>query len=110
LADAFILMRYAFDSEEASVLNKQIFETIYYAALEVRDTLNAYCCYCLAKFGHECDSLRHHVRLHNCLVHMKHMKALLSAKGYLQDYAWITGVGLLNYLFSDPAARYVGCA
>jgi ribonucleoside-diphosphate reductase subunit M1 len=34
LADAFILMRYAFDSEEASVLNKQIFETIYYAALE----------------------------------------------------------------------------
>lgn len=34
LADAFILMRYPFESEEAQVLNKQIFETIYYGALE----------------------------------------------------------------------------
>uniref|UniRef100_A0A915CSR1 Ribonucleoside-diphosphate reductase n=1 Tax=Ditylenchus dipsaci TaxID=166011 RepID=A0A915CSR1_9BILA len=33
LADAFQLMRYPFDSEEASLLNKQIFETIYYGAL-----------------------------------------------------------------------------
>ena len=33
LADAFILMRYPFDSEEARQLNKDIFETIYYAAL-----------------------------------------------------------------------------
>lgn len=32
LADAFILMRYAFDSEEARTLNKEVFETIYYAA------------------------------------------------------------------------------
>ena len=32
LADAFILMRYPFDSPEARLLNKQIFETIYYAA------------------------------------------------------------------------------
>ncbi|HYG52101.1 MAG TPA: ribonucleoside-diphosphate reductase subunit alpha [Flavobacteriales bacterium] len=33
LADAFILMRQAFDSPEARQLNKEIFETIYYAAL-----------------------------------------------------------------------------
>ena len=33
LADAFILMRQAFDSPEARRLNKEIFETIYYAAL-----------------------------------------------------------------------------
>ncbi|GAA4316939.1 ribonucleoside-diphosphate reductase subunit alpha [Compostibacter hankyongensis] len=33
LADAFILMRYAFDSAEARQLNKDIFETIYFAAL-----------------------------------------------------------------------------
>ena len=33
LADAFILMRQAFESEEARKLNKDIFETIYYAAL-----------------------------------------------------------------------------
>jgi ribonucleoside-diphosphate reductase alpha subunit len=33
LADAFILMRYAFDSAEARKLNKEIFETIYFAAL-----------------------------------------------------------------------------
>ena len=32
LADAFILMRYPFDSEEAIQLNKEIFETIYFAA------------------------------------------------------------------------------
>lgn len=32
LADAFILMRYPFDSEEARKLNKDIFETIYYAS------------------------------------------------------------------------------
>ena len=33
LADAFILLRYPFDSPEASVLNKKIFETMYFAAL-----------------------------------------------------------------------------
>ena len=33
LADAFIKMRFAFDSPEAKQLNKDIFETIYFAAL-----------------------------------------------------------------------------
>lgn len=33
LADTFIMMRYPFDSAEAKQLNKDIFETIYYAAL-----------------------------------------------------------------------------
>ena len=32
LADAFILMRYPFDSDEAKALNREVFETIYYAA------------------------------------------------------------------------------
>nr|NVI77059.1 ribonucleoside diphosphate reductase large subunit [Cucujiformia] len=34
LADAFMLMRIPFDSPEAILLNKQIFETLYYGALE----------------------------------------------------------------------------
>ncbi|KAF6778120.1 hypothetical protein AHF37_02598 [Paragonimus kellicotti] len=34
LADAFLLMRYAFDGPEAAALNKRIFETIYFAALD----------------------------------------------------------------------------
>ena len=34
LADTFVLMRIAFDSEDAKRLNKQIFETIYHGALE----------------------------------------------------------------------------
>ncbi|MEM7037379.1 MAG: ribonucleoside-diphosphate reductase subunit alpha [Bacteroidota bacterium] len=34
LADAFIKMRFPFDSEEARQLNRDIFETIYYASLE----------------------------------------------------------------------------
>lgn len=34
LADVFILLRKPFDSEEAAILNKKIFETIYYAALD----------------------------------------------------------------------------
>ncbi|XP_031627678.1 ribonucleoside-diphosphate reductase large subunit-like [Contarinia nasturtii] len=34
LADAFILMRFPYESEEAAKLNQQIFETIYYGALE----------------------------------------------------------------------------
>ena len=33
LADAFILMRYAFDGADAKRLNKEIFETIYFASL-----------------------------------------------------------------------------
>lgn len=33
LADAFILLRYPFESEEARRLNREIFETIYYAAM-----------------------------------------------------------------------------
>ncbi len=34
LADTFALMRYPFESEEAKQLNKDIFETIYFAAME----------------------------------------------------------------------------
>jgi len=34
LADAFIMMRYTFDGPEARQLNKDIFETIYFAACE----------------------------------------------------------------------------
>ncbi len=42
LADAFMLMRYPFDSEEAAQLNKDIFECIYYAALcESKDLARA---------------------------------------------------------------------
>ncbi|RVE64852.1 hypothetical protein OJAV_G00130240 [Oryzias javanicus] len=41
LADAFILMRYPFESPEAQLLNTQIFETIYYAALEASCELAA---------------------------------------------------------------------
>jgi ribonucleoside-diphosphate reductase alpha chain len=33
LADAFVLLRYPFDSEEARKLNQEVFETIYYGAL-----------------------------------------------------------------------------
>ncbi len=33
LADAFILMRYPFESQEARTFNKEIFETIYFAAM-----------------------------------------------------------------------------
>jgi ribonucleoside-diphosphate reductase alpha subunit len=33
LADAFILMRFPFESPEAQTLNKEIFETIYYASM-----------------------------------------------------------------------------
>ncbi|MGB0839650.1 MAG: ribonucleoside-diphosphate reductase subunit alpha, partial [Chitinophagales bacterium] len=39
LADAFILMRYPFDSVEARQLNQEIFETIYYAALTASNEL-----------------------------------------------------------------------
>ncbi|KAA8587091.1 hypothetical protein FQN60_000927 [Etheostoma spectabile] len=41
LADAFILMRYPFESPEAQLLNIQIFETIYYASLEASCELAA---------------------------------------------------------------------
>jgi len=33
LADTFLMMRYAFESDEAQRLNRDIFETIYYSAL-----------------------------------------------------------------------------
>jgi ribonucleoside-diphosphate reductase alpha chain len=33
LADAYILMRFPFESEEAKKLNREVFETIYYAAM-----------------------------------------------------------------------------
>lgn len=41
LADAFILMRYPFESPEAQLLNIHIFETIYYASLEASCELAA---------------------------------------------------------------------
>ncbi|XP_043583629.1 ribonucleoside-diphosphate reductase large subunit [Bombus pyrosoma] len=41
LADAFLLMRYPFESEEAQKLNIQIFETLYYGALEASCELAA---------------------------------------------------------------------
>ncbi|HVI45980.1 MAG TPA: ribonucleoside-diphosphate reductase subunit alpha [Chitinophaga sp.] len=39
LADAFILMRYPFESDEAKKLNSEIFETIYFAALTASNDL-----------------------------------------------------------------------
>ncbi|RAJ83363.1 ribonucleoside-diphosphate reductase alpha chain [Chitinophaga dinghuensis] len=39
LADAFILMRYPFESEEAKKLNSEIFETIYFAAMQASNDL-----------------------------------------------------------------------
>jgi len=39
LADAFILMRMPFDSEEAKQLNKEIFETIYFASVSASKDL-----------------------------------------------------------------------
>ncbi|OXB71035.1 UNVERIFIED_CONTAM: hypothetical protein H355_006113 [Colinus virginianus] len=41
LADAFMIMRYPFDSVEARVINKNIFECIYFAALEASCELAA---------------------------------------------------------------------
>lgn len=41
LADTYILMRMPFESEEACMLNKQIFETLYYGALEASCELAA---------------------------------------------------------------------
>jgi len=41
LADAFILMRYPFDSPEAAQLNRDIFETMYHASLEASCELAA---------------------------------------------------------------------
>ncbi|CAH8562560.1 unnamed protein product [Heterobilharzia americana] len=41
LADTFCLLRYPFDSPEAADLNKRIFETIYYAALDASCQLAA---------------------------------------------------------------------
>ncbi len=41
LADAFILMKYPFDSPEAKKLNKEIFETIYFAAVTESNALAA---------------------------------------------------------------------
>jgi ribonucleotide reductase alpha subunit len=39
LADAFLLLGLPFDSEEAKQLNKEIFETIYFAALQTSNNL-----------------------------------------------------------------------
>lgn len=39
LADAFILMRFPFDSPEAKKLNKEVFETMYFAALHASKDL-----------------------------------------------------------------------
>lgn len=41
LADVFIMMRMPFDDEKAQLLNKDIFETIYFAALEASNELAA---------------------------------------------------------------------
>ncbi len=41
LADAFILMRYAFDGPEARKLNSEIFETIYFASLTESNAIAA---------------------------------------------------------------------
>lgn len=45
LADVFFMLKIPFETEEASILNKQIFETIYHAAIEASIEL-------AEKFGH----------------------------------------------------------
>jgi len=43
MADAFLQLRYPFESTEAQQLNRDIFETIYYAALKTSCELAARC-------------------------------------------------------------------
>jgi len=43
LADTFLMMRLAFESEEAQQLNRDIFETIYYSALKASCELAQLC-------------------------------------------------------------------
>lgn len=64
LADCFALMRYPFDSEDARKLNKEIFETMYFASLTAS-------CDLAEIFGP-------YVSYENCLVH----------QGYLQFDLW----------------------
>ena len=72
LADAFIKLRLPFDSDGARLLNKEIFETIYFAALtESVELAKKYGAYEFARritcFQRECYSARHvetsHLRL-----------------------------------------------
>ena len=97
LADTFILLGMPFDSEDAKELNKQIFETIYFAALETSCALakcdgealrncNCPCVMCLVViigqqfFGN--SSLRSCCHSHFAFqVHTRHMRAALSARG-----------------------------
>jgi len=41
LADAFIKMRYPFETPQAMQLNRDIFETMYFGAVEVRACVRA---------------------------------------------------------------------
>jgi hypothetical protein len=50
LADAYLGMRYAFDSPEAALLNRQIFETLYHAGLEVKCNYYYYLYFLLLHF------------------------------------------------------------
>ena len=74
LADAFILLGLPFDSPEAQQLNREIFETVYFAALEESTRLAS-----VEGVSYVCTSAgvdRHHTAMsNNCRDHGKHVKA-----------------------------------
>lgn len=105
LADTYFLMKYPFESEEAAELNKKIFETIYYGALEASMEIS--------KKRHQCilsDSTKESTT-YNLLVNeyeeqLKFYKGAYStfedspaAKGILQFDMWnvVPDSGLWNW-------------
>ena len=113
LADVFAMMRLPFDSEKARALNKQIFETIYHAALEASMELaamrhKAIMQSCVGSDAQEkrewdeclCSSIINEVERNAGVLYMAHPGAYASfdgspaSKGILQFDMW--GVSVDN--------------
>lgn len=77
LADVFLMLRIPYESKEASILNKQIFETIYHAAIETSVEL-------AAKYGS-----------------YKSFKGSPASEGLLQFDFWESPDNDYEYLYTD---------
>jgi ribonucleotide reductase alpha subunit len=104
LADVFVLMDIPFHSEDAKIVNKLIFETIYHAALESSNEIAMKRTQQLAQMSHE-EKLTITTEYEYVSLN-RHNKELLGAYSSFESSPASKGILQFDMWYAEPSDRY----